>query len=329
MRNKLFILLLLSVILSACATKPSQTVVSSDFSADSAYAFIEKQMAFGPRVPNSEAHTQCVIWLIQQLRDYGAEVSLQKGLMTDYSGRKQEVYNIIGHFSNNTQQQSNAIMLCAHYDTRPWCDEEAEYTDRYYNVPGANDGASGVGVLLEIARQLSLRSQDSTLHQLPQPVDIIFFDCEDMGTPSFYTGQQRENTWCLGSQLWAERYIANDYQGCEYQYGILLDMVGAPDATFPHEYYSMQFAENYMERIWRNAASLGYGKYFVKNLAYPITDDHYYVNLAGVPCVDIIHYDAKRSTGFASWWHTRNDDMGNISKETLQAVGKTVMSVLQ
>lgn len=298
-----------------CAKQPA-AVERPSFSGDSAYAYVARQMAFGPRVPNSQAHLDCAVWLIQQLRSCGAEVDLQKGTVTNYAGRDQQVMNIIAHFPSRTAKAAAPLLLCAHYDTRPWCDEEELYEDRAYNVPGANDGASGVGVLLEVARQLSM---DST----HQSIDIVFFDCEDMGTPRSYTGIQRENTWCLGSQLFATHNVT------KYRYGILLDMVGSPDAIFPREYYSIQYAENYQELIWRAARKLGYSRYFVDNTAYPIMDDHYYLNLVGIPCVDIIHYDAKTATGFASWWHTREDDMRNISTATLQAVGEVVMEVVK
>ncbi len=277
-------------------------------------------MAFGPRVPNSKAHNDCAVWLIQQLRAKGAKVELQRGQMPDYRGNMQQIYNIIAHFSTPDIASRPRILLGAHYDTRPWCDEEADYADRYYNVPGANDGASGVGVLMEIGRQLGQRIADSTLRT---PVDIVLFDVEDMGTPRFYTGMEREDTWCLGSQLWAKSNTL------PYRFGIVLDMVGAPDASFPRELYSTQYAQNYQQQIWRAAEKLGYGALFSQQQSYPITDDHYYVNyIAGIPCVDIIHYDISNGTGFASWWHTRNDDMSNISRSTLQAVGEVVMSQL-
>ena len=251
--------------------------------------------------------------------------------MPDYRGNMQQIYNIIAHFSTPETASRPRVLLGAHYDTRPWCDEEEQYSDRFYNVPGANDGASGVGVLLEIGRQLGQRIADSTLRT---PVDIVLFDCEDMGTPRFYTGQEREDTWCLGSQLWATNYakMSNDksqISNPKYRFGIVLDMVGAPDAVFPRELYSTQYASNYQQQIWRAAEQLGYGAMFSKQQSYPITDDHYYVNyIAGIPCVDIIHYDIRNATGFPHWWHTRNDDLSNISKSTLQAVGEVVMSQL-
>ena len=260
----------IACLLSACGKK--QAVISRpSFSSDSAYAYIERQMAFGPRVPNSNAHMQCAVWLIEQLKAFGAEVELQKGFMPDYKGDNQQIYNIIGHFTpvqrDSASHVSARILLGAHYDTRPWCDEEDDYSDRFYNVPGANDGASGVGVLLEVARQIGLRISNS--------------------------------------------------------------MVGAPDAVFPLEMYSTQYASNYQHQIWRAAEQLGYGAMFSKQQSYPITDDHYYINyIAGIPCVDVIHYDIRNATGFPHWWHTRNDNMDNISKSTLQAVGEVVMSQL-
>lgn len=350
--KKIFILgfsfLMGALLFSACSSRP-KTLDRPAFCADSAYAYIEKQMSFGPRVPNSKGHNDCAVWLIQKLRSFGAEVELQRGQMPDYRGHMQQIYNIIAHF---TPSSSPRILLGAHYDTRPWCDEEENYSDRFYNVPGANDGASGVGVLLEVARQIGLRQKchnDSINDQVVNdqmvnvPVDIIFFDVEDMGTPRVYTGVEREDTWCLGSQLWATNYAQRSNpqfsessnsqivksSNPQYRFGIVLDMVGAPDASFPKEMYSTQYAGNYQQQIWATAQKLGYGSMFNNQQSYPITDDHYYINyIAGIPCVDVIHYDIRNATGFPHWWHTRNDNMDNISKSTLQAVGEVVMSQL-
>lgn len=308
-----------SAILTGCKPKQTQSAAwqASAFSADSAYRYIQEQTLFGARVPGSTAHRDCAMYLRDQLQQFGAKVEIQQGQMTDYKGDPQPVVNIIGHYGASTDGKK--ILLAAHWDSRPWADQEEEYEQRRTPVLGANDGASGVGVLLEIARQLGLRSTTPA-------IDIIFFDCEDMGTPDFYTGGQREHTWCLGSQLWSKQ---NKEQAKDYAYGIVLDMVGAPDAVFPKEYHSMEFAQQYVEKIWRTARNLGYTQYFNDQLAYPITDDHYYINtIAGIPCVDLIHYDPQTETGFAHWWHTSTDDMRNISPATLDAVGKVILTTI-
>lgn len=320
---KKFLLWMLFPLLTACAAKPAGTVTENSpaFSGDTAYLFVKHQVSLGSRVPGTKAHQLCMLFLVNSLKNCGAEVEIQQGTKLNYAGEEQTIYNIIGRFGDI--HQKNRLLLCAHYDSRPWCDEEENYEDRFTALPGANDGASGVGVLLEVARQLSRRDS------LPQQaVDIVFFDCEDMGTPSFYTGAEREDTWCLGAQLFAERMVGFGLHK-DYQYGVLLDMVGAPDAVFPKEYFSLQYAGNYVEKVWRTADKLGYGRYFKQEHSYPITDDHYYLNtMAGIPCIDIIHYDMRQETGFPYWWHTRQDDMQHIDPATLQAVGEVILSLV-
>jgi Zn-dependent M28 family amino/carboxypeptidase len=317
----IYVLLLLCV---SCAKQQqsSHSAVRYAFSADSAYHYIAQQVAFGARVPGTEEHAACGDWLVKKLAQYGAQVQSQYGTMPNYAGEEQALRNIVAYLEGNTQ---HAILLCAHWDSRPWSDEEPLYENRFAPVIGANDGASGVGVILEIVRQLSIRKAQG--EYIPS-VQIILFDCEDMGTPTHYTGKEREHTWCLGSQYWAKELKIQNSK-FKIQYGILLDMVGDPSATFPREYFSMTHAGNYVEQLWRTAAQLGYGRYFVNHAAYPITDDHYYVNtIAGIPCVDIIDYKPQNGTGFAEWWHTQQDDMRNINRQTLKAVGETVITTI-
>lgn len=303
------------------SSNSGQSVPEVAFSADSAYRYISEQVAFGARVPGSAAHEACAAYLREQLRRFGAEVHVEQGCLPNYAGEPQQIYNIVGRYAPEAKRR---ILLCAHWDSRPWTDQEENYDDRMQPVLGANDGASGVGVLLEVARQLSIVNSP-----LSMGVDIVFFDAEDMGTPSFYTGKEREDTWCLGSQLWAQR-VKQEGRAGEYAFGILLDMVGAPEAVFPKEYYSSYYANAYVERVWRTAQQAGYGRYFRDVKSYPLTDDHYYVNtIAGIPCIDIIHYDAQSGTGFAHYWHTQHDNMDNISRATLDAVGRTVMATIE
>lgn len=315
--------IVLSLVLLSCQPQTKTSVdVRCVFSADSAYTYIAQQVAFGSRVPGSEEHTACGDWLVKKLAQFGAQVHNQYGTMINYAGQLQALRNIVAYFDGSTQ---NAILLCAHWDSRPWSDEEENYDDRFSSVSGANDGASGVGVILEVLRQLSILKAQG---EYVPSVLIVFFDCEDMGTPNHYTGMQREHTWCLGSQYWAKQYA--QASPIKLQYGILLDMVGDPSATFPYEYFSMQYAKGYVEQLWRTANRLGYGRYFVQSSTYyPITDDHYYIStIAGIPCVDIIDYKTTTETGFAEWWHTQQDDMRNINKQTLQAVGETVLTTI-
>jgi len=332
--KKTLLILGIFIALVACENggKPAQTtmtqkterknVVVPAFNSDSAYYFVKKQCDFGPRVPGTVAHQECAKWIVETLKGYSDTVFVQDFKTRIYDGKGIDGKNIIASFNPNAKKR---IIVAAHWDSRPYADHDSDEKNWNNPIDGANDGASGVGVLLEVARQLGLRAERG--ESVPA-VDIVFFDCEDMGTPDFYTGQQREDTWCLGSQLWARqvRNTGKTEKNHGYSFGILLDMVGAPDAEFPREYYSEQYAGNRVEEVWRAARQLGYGAMFTDSRSYPVTDDHYYVNtIAGIPCIDIIHYNPRGNTGFAHWWHTHNDNMGNVSPQTLEAVGKTIM----
>ena len=333
-RNLKYLLLACTLLLAGCGLSAKRSVSESgqssvsagglSFSGDSAYAYVAGQVAFGPRVPGTDAHHDCVQYIGRTLERFGATVEIQTGEVMRYDGEWQHVANICAHLpADSAYQGEKTVLLCAHYDSRPWADQEEDYSHRMSPIPGANDGASGVGVLMEVARQWQ------NLSERKRPVEIVLFDCEDMGTPQFYTGKQREHTWCLGAQLWARMLVESRESKAVYAFGILLDMVGDPNASFPREYYSEQYAGKYVEKIWRTAEQLGYAHRFVSTRSYPITDDHYYVNtIAKIPCVDIIHYVPGSETGFAWWWHTHSDDMRNVNPGTLQEVGKVLMRVI-
>ena len=294
----------------------TQTLIQAPaFNADSAYAYIDAQVKFGPRVPNSPAHKACGNYLASQLERFGAKVYNQYADLMAYNGAILKARNIIGAYKPDTKKR---VMLCAHWDSRPYADQDDE---RYHHTPidGANDGASGVGVLLEIARQIQLQAP-------AVGIDIVFFDAEDYGIPDFYKGPYKPDTWCLGSQYWGRIPHISDYKA---RFGILLDMVGAKGAAFYYEGFSARTANNVMKKIWDTAERLGYGQYFIKQEGGEVTDDHVYVNrFRGIPCVDIIHYDIQGNTGFNPTWHTTDDTIENIDKATLQAVGQTVMEVI-
>jgi hypothetical protein len=303
--------------------QPSATAVSGAnkpkdipaFNSDSAYKYVKAQVDFGPRVPNSSSHKKCAVYLSQLLKNYGAVVYEQKMNLTAFDGTALKSVNIIGAFNPDTQKR---IALYSHWDCRPFCDQDPDPANYHKPVDGANDGASGVGILLEIARQLG--------QKLPNVgVDIVFFDAEDYGATE-NSGNSSEETWCLGSQYWSK---TPHVQGYKANFGILLDMVGAPGAKFYKEQYSLYYAGNIVEKVWSTAAGLGFGQYFIDEKGGGITDDHIYVNkLAGIPSVDIIQYDPNSEHGFGSYWHTTNDTMENIDKNTLYAVGTTLLNVI-
>lgn len=285
------------------------------FSADSAYSYIQSQVNFGPRVPNTQAHRDCGTYLAAELERFGAKVYNQYADLVAYDGTILKARNIIGAYNPESKKR---VLLCAHWDSRPYADHD-EDKNHHRPIDGANDGASGVGVLLEIARQVQ--------KQAPAiGIDIAFFDAEDYGTPEFYQGMHKPDTWCLGSQYWGRIPHVPDYKA---RYGILLDMVGGENATFYYESYSKRTANHAMKKIWKMADKLGYGNYFIKQNGGEVTDDHIYVNqYRQIPCVDIIHYDLQGNTGFNPTWHTLNDNMEHIEKATLQAVGQTVLGVI-
>jgi len=296
------------------AKKELKKLTAPDFSADSAYRFIEQQVAFGPRVPNTDAHRKTAKFLSSKLESYGMGVTQQKADLRAFNGTTLNIINIIGEYK---PELPNRVMLFAHWDSRPFADQDTE--DRDKAIDGANDGGSGVGVLMEVARQL----------QIQQPnigVDIFFFDAEDYGQPSGDMRKRQSGTWCLGSQYWAVNPHKEDYHP---KYGILLDMVGASNARFTQESISTYYAPDIVDLVWDVAARLGHSNYFsLQNTSHVGEDDHLYINkIAEIPSIDIIQYDPS-TRAFAPHWHTHDDNMEVIDKKTLQAVGETILATV-
>ena len=275
----------LTLLLVACGGKQNKPieqsqaplVVAPSFNADSAYHYTAEQVAFGPRVPNSEAHRACGDWLEAELERFGAQVTSQNVTLRAYDGTILAARNIIGSFKPESNKR---VLLCAHWDSRPWADADPD--SKYHRTPilGANDGASGVGVLLEIARQLQAQPAEIG-------IDIIFFDAEDYGTHAEDDDESAEgsNSWCLGSQYWAR---VPHTQGYMARYGILLDMVGGKDARFHREGFSEHFARHIVDKVWAAAHASGNGQWFPYADGGVITDDHLPINqLARIPCIDI------------------------------------------
>ena len=286
------------------------------FNADSAYSYCEAQCAFGPRTMNSEAHEACGKWIAEKFASFGMAVSTQKADLKGFDGTILKSTNIIASFK---PEVTNRILLCAHWDSRPWADNDPDEANHKKPVIAANDGASGVAVMLEVARLLP----DS----LGIGVDFICFDAEDWGIPQWSDAEEDGNSWALGAQYWAANPHQQDYKA---NFGILLDMVGGQGATFYQEGMSVRYARHIVEKVWRAAQVVGFGSMFPMQTGGNITDDHIPVNqVAKIPTIDIIpHYPTCEQSTFGPTWHTVNDDMAHIDKNTLQAVGQTLIQVL-
>ncbi|WP_420457701.1 M28 family peptidase [Neolewinella sp.] len=277
------------------------------FDRDSAYAYVEQQVNFGPRVVNTDAHRQTKQWLVEKLEAFGAEVIEQDFEARAFDGTNLSSTNIIARYAPELEDR---ILLAAHWDTRPFADSKLE-DDPDAIVNGADDGASGVGVLLEVARQLGLSTPDIG-------VDIVLLDAEDYGQPS------NTNSYALGAQ-----YYSKNMPSPKPRFGILLDMVGARDATFLVEGYSEKYAKDVVRKVWQLGDQMGYGNYYVNARGGAITDDHYFINtIANIPTIDIINLQENSDHRFPAHWHTGDDNLDVIDKRTLRAVGQVVLAVV-
>lgn len=280
-----------------------------NFSGDSAYNFVKQQCDFGPRVPGTPAHSKCASWLQQSLNLYCDTVTVQEAQVKTFDGKTLNIKNIIGSFK---PANSDRILLLAHWDCRPWADNDPDPAKHHEPVMGANDAASGVAVLLELARLMNEKQPNIG-------VDLLLVDAEDWGTNDV------EDSWALGTQYWAQHpHVA----GYKPRFGILLDMVGARGAKFGKEIMSLQNAANVVEEVWRAARESGYGNYFENNPGGAITDDHIVVNRMGIKCIDIIDMRQDSPTGFFEGWHTTGDTIDKIDPAVLKAVGQTVANVI-
>ena len=302
--------LLLFVAMVACSNKsrnnadsegkqPQSTVNVPQFDADSAYQYVKAQVDFGPRVPNTAAHRACGEYLVKKLEQFGATVYSQQVDLIAYDGTLLKARNIIGSYKPETKKR---ILLLSHWDSRPWADADPDEKNRHTPI---------------LARQLHKQQPELG-------IDIVLVDAEDYGPHQSYEGTHKEEQWALGSQYWAQN---PHVQGYNARFGILLDMVGAKDATFLYEGYSEEFAKGINRKVWNTANNLGYGRYFVKERGNTVTDDHLFVNRnARIPTIDIIQ--CSEETGFYENWHTLKDDMDGIDRNTLKAVGQTIMEVI-
>ena len=320
--RKLSYIFIALLCLAACGnskkTVAEAVAVGPEFSADSAYVYCAAQCDFGPRLMNSEAHDLCGDWIEAKFRHFGMAVSRQETVVTGYDGTKLNCRNIIASFRPGSKER---ILLCAQWHSRPWADNDPDSANWRKPVMGANDGASGVAVMLEIARLL--QRADS----INVGVDFVCFDAEDWGIPQWSDAETDGDTWALGAKYWSEKAHSAGYKA---RFGILLDMVGGAGAVFHREAVSQQYASTIVEKVWAAAKVAGYSSFFPDADGGMITDDHVPVNeKANIPTIDIIPFYANcEQSSFGPTWHTVNDTMENIDRNTLKAVGQTVIQVL-
>ncbi len=291
--------------------------ITVDFNADSAYAYVASQTAFGPRVPNTPAHNRCAAWLADKLTELGVQnVCTDSVQLKAFDGTVLNARNITGSIN---PQADKRILLLSHWDSRPWADQEKDANLKSMPIDGANDGASGVGVILEIAR--TLKNNPSRIG-----VDILFTDAEDYGRPADDPNEDpNEESWALGTQYWVQNPTLDL---SKIRYAILLDMVGGKNATFSREYFSESRARNINDKVWSAAAKAGHSDRFISGTGSPVIDDHIYFLKAGIPAIDIIEC-ANPTTGcFNPTWHTHADNIDNIDPATLRAVGETVLTAI-
>jgi len=284
------------------------------FSADSAYQYVKKQVDFGPRTVNSRSHREDKAFLLQKLREYAGDdyVFAQNFQLKGYHDVTLNLSNIIAAFNPSA---SDRIMLCTHWDTRPYSDQDPDTSYRNKPIPGADDGGSGVGVLLELA---------SLFKKNPPPigVDLIFFDGEDYGKDDDL------GKYFLGSRYWAKNQPVKGYRP---RFGILLDMVGGVNAHFPEEGMSYQTAPDLVNEIWKVAHQMDYSKTFPENVTNGISDDHVVMNqYLPFPTIDIVNHTqvTKNKIEFPPYWHTHRDNMKIIDKHTLKKVGSLLNELI-
>lgn len=271
------------------------------FDGNSAYEYLKKQCEFGARIPGSSAHEQCQKFLADELKKYGGLTFLQgfKEVLPR-SEQPVELTNIVGSFY---PEKTNRVLLCAHWDSRPWADQDSLADNHESHVMGANDGASGVAVLLEVARHLQQ-------FEPAYGIDIVFFDAEDSGING------KNETYAIGSSYFAE----NKDSGYLPQFGILLDMVGDKDLQIYQEINSLKYAPQIVKKVWGRANDLGLSAFHAEP-RFEVTDDHVPLNNAGIPCIDLIDFDYR-------YWHTTQDTPDKCSAESLQQVGQLILSII-
>lgn len=307
-RNTLMTILPLLLVLTACHGK-TQAANQQDtiehkapaFSGDSAFVLLKTQVAFGPRVPGTEPHQKQLDWMLQYLHGRADTVSAQPFTYTTTDGKKLQLANVFARFN---PAAADRVLLLAHWDTRPTADMETDPAKKNTPISGANDGASGVALLMAMADVMAK-------HKPPIGVDILLVDGEDYAPDNMYLG--------------AVHFAANLPPGYKPLYGILVDMIGDQTPSYPVEPNSKDFAPEVVDRVWRTAEELGYGNYFPNSPGGGVEDDHFALNHAGIRTIDIIDFDYGPNNAY---WHTTQDTLEHTSPVGLGVVGSVLLELI-
>jgi hypothetical protein len=291
---------LLLVFAAACGRTAAPP--AREFDADRAMARVEQQLAFGPRIPGTEGHRAMAAWLDSLARAVADTVVVQRWTHMTAAGDSVPMVNVIARFNPTADTR---VLYLAHWDTRPRADA-ASSPDTTQPVPGANDGASGVAVLLGVMDALRAAPPEVG-------VDLLFVDGEDLGD----FGPPRVDV-LIGSSY----YAANPLPSGRPEFAVVWDMVGAQNVRIKRESLGSVAAPDVMNLIWTTAAEMGYGHIFVEESVGPITDDHVPLIDAGIRTVDVIGWPYDH-------WHTIHDTYDKISRESLEAVGNVAVAVLR
>ena len=298
--------LVVAVLLSACQARAGNGAAAGggggSFNGRTAFTYVEKQMSFGPRIPNKPGHEQTGDWLLSALRARADTVIVQEIRHVTHRGDTLHLRNFFARFRPEATER---VLFLAHWDTRPMADRAANLAQQRMPVPGANDGASGTAVLLGVADALKARPPAGG-------VDLLFVDGEDYGDFA------DTNDVLIGSR-WFAAHLPPGYQPL---YAVLFDMVGDKDLQIFEEGQSVAFAPEVVQRVWRVAADLGHEHQFVPGVKYPLTDDHVSLQKVGIHAIDVVDFDYP-------YWHTTEDTIDKVSAESLQIVGDVAVALVR
>lgn len=311
-----------ATMISACGKKETksqgtlpQYTSEMTFNADSAFRYVKEQVKFGPRVPGTKAHRDCANYIVSQFQKFGADTIItQNAILQAHTGDELPITNIMAQYRPELRDR---VLVIAHYDTRPWADQDSDPANNTKPIDGANDGASGVAVMLDMARNIGAKNPQTG-------VDFLAIDAEDYGKSDGWGNA--EETWCLGTQYWTRHmpYTAENRP----RFAVVLDMVGGKEARFHREYHSNRYAPHIVDKVWGMAAASPYSSKFINEPGGSIIDDHIFVNAAGIPAIDIVECNNVITHSFPPTWHTMEDNVSNIDPASLKAVGQVVMDVI-